>query len=73
MIVLACPAISAIPARAGGEDLHAWTAAAGWAFAYHEYSLRCIAEKWAAKAAECGIWRGDVVPLWNGRKGARLE
>ena len=59
--------------RAGGEDLNASMAAAGWAFAYRRYSLSYLPEEWAARAAERGIWRGDVVPPWDWRRGRRLE
>ena len=59
--------------RAGGEDLNASMAAAGWAFAYRKYSLSYLPEEWAAKAADRGIWRGDVVPPWDWRRGKRLE
>ena len=59
--------------RAGGEDLNASMAAAGWAFAYRRYSLTYLPEEWAAKAADRGIWRGDVVPPWDWRRGKRLE
>ena len=37
--------------RAGGEDVNASMAAAGWAFAYRKYSRSYVAEEWAAKAA----------------------
>ena len=58
--------------RAGGEDVNAWMVAQGWAFAYRQYSRRYLAEEMAAKAAERGIWRGDVVPPWDWRRGKRL-
>ena len=50
--------------RAGGEDVNAWMAAAGWAFAYRQYSRSYLAEEWAAKAASCRLRRragGDIV------------
>ena len=58
--------------RAGGEDVNAWMATAGWAFAYRQYSRSYVAEERAAQAAGRGIWRGDVVPPWDWRKGKRL-
>ena len=59
--------------RAGGEDVNAWMARAGWAFAYSKYSLSYVAEEWAARAADRGIWRGEVVAPWEWRKGERLK
>ena len=58
--------------RAGGEDVNAWMVAAGWAFAYRQYSLRYVAEEMAAKAARRGVWRGDVVAPWDWRRGERI-
>lgn len=58
--------------RAGGEDLNAWMAFEGWAFAYRRYSRSYVAEERAAKAAGRGIWRGNVVAPWVWRKGKRL-
>ena len=58
--------------RVGGEDVNAWMAAEGWAFAYRRYSTRYVAEETVAKAAKRGIWRGDVVAPWEWRKGKRL-
>ena len=57
----------------GGGELNAWMVAEGWAFAYRAYSVRYLTEEWAAKAAGRGIWRSDVVPPWEWRKGRRLE
>ena len=58
--------------RVGGEDVNAWMAAEGWAFAYRRYSTQYVAEETVAKAAKRGIWRGDVVAPWEWRKGKRL-
>ena len=58
--------------RVAGEDVNAWMAAEGWAFAYRRYSMRYLAEESAAKAAKRGIWRGDVVAPWDWRRGERL-
>ncbi|MDE0412482.1 MAG: thermonuclease family protein [Gammaproteobacteria bacterium] len=58
--------------RVGGEDVNAWMVAEGWAFAYRKYSKRYLAEEMAAKAAKRGVWRGDVVPPWDWRRGKRL-
>ena len=56
-----------------GENLNAWMASEGWAFAYRKYSLRYLALEWAARAADRGIWRGEVLPPWDWRKGERLQ
>ena len=58
--------------RVGGEDVNAWMAARGWAFAYRKYSTSYVAEEAAAKAAQRGIWQGDVVAPWDWRRGERL-
>ena len=58
--------------RVAGEDVNARMAAEGWAFAYRGYSIRYVADEVAAKAAERGIWRGDVVAPWDWRRGKRL-
>ena len=58
--------------RVGGEDVNAWMAAEGWAFAYRKYSTQYVAEETVAKAAKRGIWRGDVVAPWEWRRGERL-
>ena len=58
--------------RVGGEDVNAWMAARGWAFAYRKYSMSYVAEEAAAKAAQRGIWQGDVVAPWDWRRGERL-
>ena len=59
--------------RVGGKDVNAWMVAEGWAFAYRQYSRRYLAEEMAAKAAKRGVWRGDVVPPWDWRRGKRLK
>ena len=56
----------------GGKDVNAWMVAEGWAFAYRKYSRRYLAEEMAAKTAKRGVWRGDVVPPWDWRRGKRL-
>ena len=58
--------------RAGDEDVNAWMVTRGWAFAYRRYSIAYVAHELAARAANRGIWRGDVVAPWEWRKGARL-
>ena len=58
--------------RVGGEDVNAWMVSEGWAFAYRQYSRRYLAEEMAAKTAKRGVWRGDVVPPWDWRRGKRL-
>ena len=59
--------------RVGDKDVNAWMVAEGWAFAYRQYSRRYLAEEMAAKAAKRGVWRGDVVPPWDWRRGKRLS
>ena len=58
--------------RASGMDLNAWMVAEGWAFAYRRYSNAYVGEESAARAARRGVWRGEVVPPWEWRKGKRL-
>ena len=58
--------------RVEGEDVNAWMAARGWAFAYRKYSTSYVAEEAAARAAQRGIWQGDVVAPWDWRRGERL-
>ena len=57
---------------ASGRDLNAWMVAEGWAFAYRRYSNAYVGEESAARAARRGVWRGEVVPPWEWRKGKRL-
>ena len=56
----------------GHEDVNAWMAARGWAFAYRKYSMSYVVEEAAAKMAKGGIWQGDVVAPWEWRRGERL-
>lgn len=58
--------------RVEGEDVNAWMAAQGWAFAYRKYSTSYVGEETAAKAGRRGIWRGEVVAPWAWRRGERL-
>ena len=55
-----------------GMDLNAWMVAEGWAFAYRRYSNAYVAEESGARAARRGVWRGEVVPPWDWRRGKRL-
>ena len=55
-----------------GMDLNGWMVAQGWAFAYRRYSHAYVAEESGARAARRGMWRGDVVPPWDWRRGERL-
>ena len=55
-----------------GMDLNGWMVAQGWAFAYRRYSYAYVAEESGARAARRGMWRGDVVPPWDWRRGERL-
>ena len=57
---------------ASGRDLNAWMVAEGWAFAYRRYSNAYVGEESAERAARRGVWRGEVVPPWEWRKGKRL-
>lgn len=58
--------------RADGHDLGAWLVSRGWALAYRRYSTDYVAVEEAAKAARRGLWRGEFVPPWDWRSGARL-
>ena len=56
--------------RAGGEDLNASMAAAGWAFAYRRYSLRYLPEEWAGEGGRprhLARRRGSTVGLAQGQ------
>ena len=55
-----------------GADLNGWMVAQGWAFAYRRYSHAYVAEESGARAAKRGVWRGEVVPPWDWRRGKRL-
>jgi endonuclease YncB( thermonuclease family) len=57
---------------AGGEDLNAFMVRRGWALAYRKYSTAYVDEEVAARAEGLGLWRGDFVPPWDWRRGARL-
>ena len=57
---------------ASGTDLNAWMVAEGWAFAYRRYSNAYVAQESGARTARRGLWRGDVIPPWDWRKGKRL-
>lgn len=57
---------------AGGEDLNAFMVRHGWALAYREYSDAYVDEEAAARADGLGLWRGEFVPPWDWRRGARL-
>ena len=57
---------------ASGRNLNTWMVAEGWAFAYRRYSNAYVGEESAARAARRGVWRGEVVPPWEWRKGKRL-
>ncbi len=58
--------------RVAGEDVNAWMVGEGWAFAYRTYSMGYVADELAARTANRGIWRGDVVAPWDWRRGMRL-
>ena len=59
------------PCSAAGQDLGAWMVAQGWAFS-DRFSRAYAAEESAARRARRGVWRGEVVPPWEWRKGKRL-
>jgi endonuclease YncB( thermonuclease family) len=56
---------------AGGDDLGAWLVENGWALAFRQYSAAYVAQERAAESARRGMWRGEFVPPWDWRKGAR--
>jgi len=58
--------------RIAGTDLGAWMVTQGWAFASRRYSHAYVAAEGSARAAKRGIWRGEIVPPWDWRKGTRL-
>ena len=52
----------------GGEDLALWLAGGGWVFAYRDCKcegIRAAVDR--AKAAQLGIWSGDVQEPWEWR------
>lgn len=55
-----------------GQDLSAWMVAEGWALAYRRYSRAYVAAERRARAAKRGVWRGEIVPPWDWRRGKRL-
>ena len=59
--------------RHGGQDVNAWLAREGWALAYRRYSRAYVDEEATAKAAQRGVWRGEIVPPWDWRRGERLN
>ena len=58
--------------RHGGQDVNAWLVRGGWAVAYRRYSTAYVGEEAAAREARRGLWRGEFVPPWDWRRGARL-
>ena len=59
--------------RSAGVELNSWMVAQGWAFAYRRYSRAYVGEEQAARAANRGIWRGEVIAPWEWRRGKRLR
>ena len=55
-----------------GGDIGLWLVSEGWAFAFREYSTDYLAQEQEAKAAGRGVWRREVTPPWDWRRGARL-
>ena len=58
--------------RVGNTDLNRWMVSNGWAFAYRKYSRRYVSDESVARSAGREVWRGDVVPPWEWRRGRRL-
>jgi endonuclease YncB( thermonuclease family) len=56
-----------------GEDIERWMVLNGWALAYRRYSTDYVAEEQAAIEARRGLWRGEFIPPWEWRRGARLQ
>jgi hypothetical protein len=56
----------------GSTDLNAWLVRNGWALADRRYSRDYVPEERRAEADGAGIWRGEFVPPWDWRRGARL-
>ena len=53
----------------GGEDVALWLAEVGWVFPYRDCKGEVIREAVdRAKAAQLGIWSGDVKMPWKWRK-----
>ena len=59
--------------RRDGEDVNAWRVRDGWAMACRRYSTAYVDQVAAAKAARRGVWRGELVPRWDRRRGHRLK
>ena len=55
-----------------GTDLNRWMVARGWAFAYRRFTNAYVGEESEARTAGRGVWRGEVVPPWEWRRGKRL-
>lgn len=55
-----------------GQDLNAWMVAQGWALADRRYSRAYVWTERRARAAKHGVWRGEIVPPWEWRRGKRL-
>ena len=54
-------------------DIGSWLVYEGWAFAFGKYSTDYLMQEQEAKAARRGVWRGEVLPPWDWRRGARLQ
>ena len=54
------------------EGIEAYMVRSGWALAYRRYSDDYVDEEAIAQAAQAGMWRGEFVPPWDWRRGARL-
>ena len=51
-----------------GQDLNAWMVQQGWALAYRKYSTDYIDDELAARDNCRGIWQGEFIKPWKGRK-----
>jgi endonuclease YncB( thermonuclease family) len=56
-----------------GEDVEAWMVLNGWAMAYRKYSLDYANQEQTARDTRRGIWKGELVPPWEWRRGKRLQ
>lgn len=54
-------------------DISSWLVSEGWAFAHRKFSTDYLAQEQEAKSARRGVWRGEVLPPWDWRRGVRLH
>ena len=58
---------------AGGVNVNAWLVRHGHALAYRRYSTKYVPQENQAKAAQAGVWAGELVPPWDWWWGKRLH